>query len=228
MPLTRTLAELRTEARQYADMESSAYISDAEANRYVNLGLSQLWHLLVSVDIDRYATSTEVATSGGTYEYALPNDFAQLRAVERLDRSGAETGYALFRYNIGEGHARNSFPEFSDTTTGLRYTVYGQGVDGTATRLRFDGDPGARYFRVWYVQHPVTLVNDADTFDGVADRLSEIGFSTFVGNSGRAVAEDFAVDLCPSSLSRTQFFEDQNPRAFAKYRASSIRVVRST
>jgi len=149
-------------------MESSAYISDAEANRYVNLGLSQLWHLLVSVDIDRYATSTEVATSGGTYEYALPNDFAQLRAVERLDRSGAETGYALFRYNIGEGHARNSFPEFSDTTTGLRYTVYGQGVDGTATRLRFDGDPGARYFRVWYVQHPVTLVNDADTFDGVA------------------------------------------------------------
>ena len=167
MPLTQTLAELREQARQYADMESSGFISDAEANRYVNLGLAQLWHLLVSTDIDRYASSTEVVSSPGSFEYPLPDDFAQLRAVELLDRSGAETGYRLLRYSIGEGHSDGSFPTLGDGA-GLRYTLYGQGVDGAGTRLRFSANPCGRAFRIWYVQSPPRLTADGDSFDGVA------------------------------------------------------------
>ncbi len=167
MPLTRTLAQLRTQAREYADMESSAFVSDAEVDRLVNLGLAQLWHLLVSVDIDRHVTSTEIATSAGTLEYGLPADFAQLRSVERLTGSGSETGYTLERYSLGEGHSHGAYPVFADGDF-IRYALVGQGVDGTSTRLRFNVDPGVRYFRVWYIQHPVELTVDTDAFDGVA------------------------------------------------------------
>lgn len=148
-------------------MEASSFVSDAEVDRNVNLGLAQLWHLLVDVDADRHVTSTEISTSGGTLEYALPSDFAALRSVERLQGSGSEIGYPVDRYNLGEGHAHGAYPVFADGDF-IRYTLRGQGVDGADTRLRFNVDPGQRYFRVWYIQHPVELTADDDTFDGVA------------------------------------------------------------
>lgn len=167
MPLTRTLAEMRAVARQYANMEGSAFVTDAEVDRYINLGCAQLWHVLVQADIDRHLEDTEIASTPGTLEYALPTDFAQLRSVERLQGSGSEIGYRLERYSIGEGHPSGAMPVFADGDW-LRYAVVRQGTDGTGTRIRFNADPGGRYFRVWYIQHPVELVNDADVFDGVA------------------------------------------------------------
>lgn len=148
-------------------MEASSFVSDAEVDRNVNLGLAKLWHLLVETNADRHATSTEIATSSGTLEYALPDDFAALRSVERLQGSGSEIGFPVGQYNLGEGHSHGAYPVFADGDF-IRYTLRGQGVDGAGTRLRFNVDPGARYFRAWYIQHPVALTADDDVFDGVA------------------------------------------------------------
>lgn len=166
MPRTRTLAQLREEARQYADMEASSFVSDAEVNRYVNQGLAELWHVLVQADMDRYLSSTEIATTAGTYEYAVPADFASARTLERRESSGSERTYRLEPYNISDGH---SAEQYSETFIhGLRWTILYQGTDGTATRLRFNADPGGGFFRLWYVQAPEVLDNDADEWDGVA------------------------------------------------------------
>lgn len=168
MPLTRTLADLRTDALQYADMEESEYIAEAEANRLVNLGLAGLWHVLVQADPDRYATDTEIATVAGTYEYGLPTDFASVRKVERLQSSGSERGYRLERYNLSEDTGGEEWHGLRGDPHGLRYAVLRQGVAGADSALRLSSDPGAGFLRLWYIQHPVELVNDADTFDGVA------------------------------------------------------------
>jgi hypothetical protein len=166
MPRTRTLAQLRTEARQYADMESSAFVSDAEVDRYVNQGLAELWHVLVQADMDRYLSSTEIATTAGTYEYTVPADFASARTLERRESSGSERTYRLEPYNVSDGHSAEQYSEVC--THGLRWTILYQGTDGTATRLRFNADPGGGFFRLWYVQAPEVLTDDADVWDGVA------------------------------------------------------------
>jgi hypothetical protein len=157
MPRTRTFAQLREEARQYADMESSAYVSDAEVGRLVNQGMAELWQVLVQASPTRYAARQEVTGVAGVYEYAVPADFASALHVEKLEASGSERAHRLETFQIGE----------SDTC-GLRWTIVYQGTDGTGTRLRFSNDPGPRFFRLWYIAAPEELVADGDVFDGVA------------------------------------------------------------
>lgn len=166
MPRTRTLLQLRTEARQYADVENSAFVSDDEVTRLVNQGLAELWHVLVQSDIDRYLANTEITTVAGTYEYTLPTDFAAARTLEKLEGSGSERAYRLEPYNISEGHSGERYS--ASTSGGLRWTILYQGTDGSAARLRFNADPGGGFCRLWYIQAPEELALDADEWDGVA------------------------------------------------------------
>lgn len=165
MPRTRTLLQLRNEARQYADMEGSAFVSDAEVTRYINLGNAELWHVLVQADPDRYLSRVEIATVAGTYEYEVPEDFASARVLEKLGASGSEDAYRLEPYNLSEGHVGQDHGSF---TLQLRWAIVYQGVDGADTRLRFQSDPGSGFVRLWYVSAPVELDDDADVWDGVA------------------------------------------------------------
>lgn len=169
MPDTRQLSQIRTDVRRYADMENSAFVSDAEIDRLINLGVRALWGLLAKWDIDRPAQHTEIATTAGTREYALPSDFVAVRLVEVLKASGSEDAYPIQAYNLSEGHTSSTGLWGSAFATGehLRYAIFGQGLDGSETRIRFDPDPEGRYFRVWYLAGPGTLVNDTDTYDGV-------------------------------------------------------------
>ncbi len=169
MPATRTLQQIRESARQYADMTGSDFRTDAEVNHLVNLGLRSLWSVLVQSDQDRYLARTEIATTSGTQEYTLPDDFVAARLVERLQSSGSEVGWPIERYNLSEGHGdgTTSWESYSRDGAGLRYAIVMQGRDGSATRLRFDENPQNRFFRVWYEQRIDDLVADGDTFDGV-------------------------------------------------------------
>lgn len=169
MPDTRQLSEIRTDVRRYADMENSSFVSDAEIDRLINLGVRTLWGLLAKWDIDRPAQRTEITTTTGTREYTLPSDFVAVRLVEVLKASGSEDAYPIRSYSLSEGHTTNTGLWGSAFTDGehLRYTIFGQGMDGSEARIRFDPDPQGRYFRLWYLANPGTLVNDTDTFEGV-------------------------------------------------------------
>lgn len=169
MPDPRQLSEIRIDARRYADVENSSFVSDAEVDRLINLGVRALWGLLAKWDIDRPVQRTEISTTTGTREYALPSDFVSARLVEVLKASGSEDAYPIRAYNLSEGHTTNTGLWRSADMDGehLRYAIYGQGMDGTEARIRFDPDPEGRSFRLWYLANPGTLVNDSDTLDGV-------------------------------------------------------------
>ena len=166
MPRTRTFAQLREETRQYADMESSAFVSDEEVGRLVNQGLAELWHVLVQGDITRYAARTEIGTTAGTYEYVVPDDFASALHLEKLEASGSERAYRIEPFDLGDGH--HGERSWYMARRGLRWTILYQGADGTGTRLRFNGDPGSEFFRLWYIAAPTVLSLDDDEWDGVA------------------------------------------------------------
>lgn len=169
MPDVRTLLEIRTDARRYADMESSAFASDAEVTRLVNLGIRAFWGELAQLDIDRPVQRTEISTVSGTREYSLPADFVSVRLVEVLSASGSEDASPIRPYNISEGHTSYSGLYGSANAEGedIRYAIFGQGIDGAQTTLRFDPDPRGRFFRLWYLANPGELVADGDTYDGV-------------------------------------------------------------
>jgi hypothetical protein len=85
MANTATLATLRARVRQTADMVNSTFISDAEINLWINLGLSELHDLLVTKFEDYLESSKTQIITAGTSDYALPTDFLKLLTCGFVD-----------------------------------------------------------------------------------------------------------------------------------------------
>lgn len=82
MARTVTLANLRTWARQLADVEGDLNITDTELTALANRHLCEVYDLLVDAGPpDYYAATTTLTTVAGTAAYALPADFRSLLDV---------------------------------------------------------------------------------------------------------------------------------------------------
>lgn len=62
MARTRTLLELRTEARQRTEMEGSTFIADTELTRYINQSIATLYGMLVQARGDQYYRTQATVT----------------------------------------------------------------------------------------------------------------------------------------------------------------------
>lgn len=90
MARTVTLLELRTWARQLADVEGDPNITDAELTALANRHLTEVYDALVDAGPPEYYASTAtVTTVSGTASYALPADFRTLVDVYAQESSTA-------------------------------------------------------------------------------------------------------------------------------------------
>lgn len=79
MARTVTLLNLRTWARQLADVESDPNITDTELTALANRHVTEVYDALIDAGPpDYYAASTTVASEDGTTAYALPADFRSM------------------------------------------------------------------------------------------------------------------------------------------------------
>lgn len=87
MPIsTKTLLELRTLARRLSDMENSDFVSDAEFNVYINLGLQELYDLFAEVHGQEFFLKTQaIQLVANQAVYSLADDFHVLKGVDWLD-----------------------------------------------------------------------------------------------------------------------------------------------
>lgn len=77
-----TLADLRTRARQLADVEGDPNITDAELTSLANRHLTEVFDRLVDAGPpEYYAASQTLTTSAGVSTYALPVTFRDLQQV---------------------------------------------------------------------------------------------------------------------------------------------------
>lgn len=156
---TVTLLELRTRARQRADMEATGFIQDSELNTYINASYAELYDLLVSKYGSDYfvAPAHTFSTTANTETYALPTDFYKLLGVDcKINSSNWQT---LRRFEFSERNLPQTWDIYS--TEFLRYRVFG-------SNLLFSPIPtSALQMRAWYIPLPETLVLDADSFSGV-------------------------------------------------------------
>jgi len=151
-----TLAELKLQARQRADMVKSKFISDSELTSYINSAIAELYDILCECYGEEYfVTEYEfVTTDAGNYE--LPSDFYELKRVDvKLDTQDWVT---VSRFNLNEETAlRSSTFVAWGGYLNIRYRIV-----GSSLKLAPIPSPGTTV-RALYVPLPVKLVDDADT-----------------------------------------------------------------
>lgn len=170
---TRTLANLRADARKRADVENAtALIPDADVNEYINQGWTRIYGILCRTGENYYLTYQTFNTSPGTDLYALPSDHFQTKGVDVQISSGRYQAADRFQFE-----RRNDYQSADwSWPTRVLYDLEG-------TNMRFVPAPsGAAPVRHWYYPAAVRLVNDADTLDG--------------GNGWELYAVDWAALYC--------------------------------
>lgn len=156
-----TRAELRTRARERADMENTTFISDAELNDYLQQSWFELYDLLVASYEDYFTTSSNsTVTSGSTI--ALPSDFYKLRGIDyQLDGS---TWVSIRSYNFAERNLRAR--NFDRLVAGRRNIVYRM-LAGSVQLLPENDALGT--YKLWYIPRCATFASDSTAVTNVLD-----------------------------------------------------------
>ena len=152
-----SLSEIRTQARQRADMVGSDFISDSEFNTMINSSAAALYDLLSDAFEDYFTKDSAPLSLGvGQNRLTLPNDFFKLRGVD-LDIGNGEY-FTLSSFNFNERNIINK---------AYRYGLYGNRnlkycVMGNQLIIEPKDTAASNNFVVWYVPTYANLVNDND------------------------------------------------------------------
>lgn len=157
-----TLAEIRLEAQQRADMVNSDFVTDAEWLSYINGSLAELYDVLLQkYGADYYVATPYEFTTTTAERYPLPADFYKLLGVD-LRWPGAPSGYIALRpFNFAE---RNNFGSSGAPAVAreIRYRLNGNNL-----WLRPSPQAGQGMV-LHYAPRLTRLVNDSDVADGVS------------------------------------------------------------
>ena len=158
---TRTLVELRTDARRKADMEDDGnFISDAELTDYVNESIADLYDLMIDGETSQlFAKNAPILVQVGTNSYELPSDFYRLTSID-LQVGG-------FYIPGIPGDARETARLASNPPTEQHFKYF----------VRWDLTTGRKFVFIYpeidennlaivYVPEAPTLVTDTDPVDG--------------------------------------------------------------
>ncbi len=164
-----TLAEIRTQARQRADMLESRFVSESELTNYINNSLAELHDLLIGAYCEDYVMqNVSFATATNVVDYELPNGtnydaapkFYKMRGVDM--RVNTNQWSNVHRFNFNRRNA--DLDSFAFNLAGLPYLEYR--VVGSNIRFSRTPDTGTE-IRLWYYPKAVVLVNETDSYDDV-------------------------------------------------------------
>lgn len=162
-----TLATLRAQALDMADMTNSSSPVAARIDDYINAAASELHDILVN-SFEEYVSKVQTITLvSGTESYALPTDYYKTQKMFSL--SGGYR-FRIPRFNLDELDAYQDqvVTAFVDGTN-LRYRVIGNSV-------MFAPKPSGGTIEHWYFPQFVKLVADGD----VIEVAVPIGWEDFV------------------------------------------------
>lgn len=165
MANTVTLAQLRADARLYADQRpggsaATVFIKDSEVNRLVNMAIRELYDMLVSArGHEFYISEATVNVVANTNRYNLPSDFYELLSLT----------LAWSTDNVEEVPAYNSVRRRPDYLNGGSWTQWGPKafrVRGTQIEI-LPTPASAVTATLQYIPAFADLTGDSSTFDGV-------------------------------------------------------------
>lgn len=153
-----TLAQLKSQARDRADMTNSQFVSDSELVNYINGSIAELHDLLIAAyDNDYYITEYTFNTVSGTDSYALPNDFYKLRGID--SKIGTDQWFTLQPFNFNERNSKNDLVAYLAYDNNFRYRIMG-------SEVVFSPVPQGIYsIKLWYIPVATKLTSDSDTLN---------------------------------------------------------------
>jgi hypothetical protein len=184
----KTLLELRTLARNMSDQNDSDFVSNAEFNVYINLGIRQFYDKLAEVHGQEFLLKqTTFPITQPKVVYDLPDDLHVIKGVEYstspfdsspvdpslvstdvFEREANRQVQVMLPYDFRERHDFGGWPADDFFGRPLRYRVFTEQV-GTElealeyrNRLRIN-EAANGYIAVWYIPEPPTLSEDTDT-----------------------------------------------------------------
>lgn len=160
LQMSTTLLELKTQARQLADMEDNEFVSDSELVNYINFAIAELQDLLIHSGSEYFLSELVQSTVVNQDSYDLPADFYKLKGIDA--KLNGSHWMSLRPFNFNE---RNRFDDFGAWTmagiSNVRYRIMGN-------KVRFTPIPDANIeYRLYYVPKASKLSTDADTLDDV-------------------------------------------------------------
>ena len=159
---TVTLASLKEQILQQANMEETQLIGDAELVGYINSSIAELHDILVQVyNGDYFQKDYSFTTVTNQDKYDLPADFYKLVGVDYV--LGPRQIVVLNRFNFRDRFKDETFAfySFQGFRTNIRYRL-------EKDSIRFNTVPDAgKSMRLWYIPCATKLVNDSDTYDGI-------------------------------------------------------------
>lgn len=168
-----TLLQIRTAAKQRADMENSQFVTDSEWTQMINQSYYELYDLLVQKYGNDYyvAPPLTIAVNGTSQSYPLPDGvlysaapaFYKLLGVDLQLGPNADSFVTIqpFMFADRNRYATPNFQSFYGVTN-LRYRLNG-------ANILFTPIPTANQnIQIWYVPRLTELVTDGDVADGVS------------------------------------------------------------
>lgn len=156
-----SLAEIRQQCRERADMTDSDFIEDSDVNFLINSSIAELHDILIQIyEQDYYIKSVEFNTVNGQDRYDLDTiipdgDFYKIRGVDAKLNGSDWFTLDNFRFNERNRFQNLGVWDFLGLTN-VRYRLVGN-------ELVFIPIPqGSNEFRIWYIPVATKLVSDTD------------------------------------------------------------------
>lgn len=158
--MTVTLAELKQQARERADMVNSNFVSDSELTSYINASIAELHDILVqSYNMDYFLEEHSFSTVANQADYSLPADFYKLRGCDA--RINNDNYSSIRQFNFNERNRFEGFGVWSlSGISNIRYRLVGNSIRFTPIP-----DSSSVQIRLWYTPVATKLVSDSDTMD---------------------------------------------------------------
>jgi hypothetical protein len=160
-----TLASLRTQVRQTADMVDSTFVSDSELNQFIDLSYAELYDILTATCEDYYTLPPiNFTIPDGSKTYALPSDFYKLRGLDLSLGGGSnpEDWITVHPFQFNERNRKNSIVQRSlNSVNDINYRIIGDSL------YFFPEDKAPGVYRLWYIPVRTKLTLDTDTMNGV-------------------------------------------------------------
>ena len=184
-----TLADLRTLARQFADMVGSSFVTDDELNRYINLGARQLYNKFVEVHGQEYFLRThEIALEPPRTVYELPDDLVGVKGVDWSTSPAASSALEVTEGTFPSSYTRTTTAyevplDRSQEACELLPYAFGnrheyQGAPSTQGYLARRGLSSLPRYRVLASKKQVTVVNQEGPQSDETTRVNLIRLSS--------------------------------------------------
>lgn len=153
-----TLLQLRTLARERAEMENDQNITDSMLTSWINQALEELYDRVVAAFADHWFTTADFTLTGGTVagsQYTLAGGFRYMRALEH--NPSTTNRHMVPRWTFGE----------KDRLDVPSYRLLG----GVLQIEPFEYAAGA--YRLYYIPNPTLLNLSNDVLDAKLETFRE-------------------------------------------------------